>query len=115
MVRAGILKGPCHRFIFLRAFRAARIKKKAFAMLLKSNTAAHRCAIGMHVKDRKKNADALAARFQKFCFVDFLNIGDCAVCRRNHSALIGGIWPVWIAKKSDRVKNQRDKQKREPP
>ena len=84
-------------------------------MLLKRNTDVHRCAIGVHVKDRKKNADAFAARFQKFCLVDFLNIGDGAVRRRNHSALIGGIWPVWIAKKSDGVKNQRDKQKREPP
>ena len=37
------------------------------------------------------------------------------VRRRNDGALIGGIWPVWIAKKSDGVKNQRDKQKREPP
>ena len=84
-------------------------------MLLKSNTTAHRCAIGVHVKDRKKNADALAARLQKFCFVDFLNIGDGAIRRGNDSALIGGIWSIWIAKKSDRVKNQRDKQKRKPP
>jgi len=30
-------------------------------------------------------------------------------------ALIAGIWPVWVSKKSDGVKNQRDKQKREPP
>jgi len=84
-------------------------------MLLKCNTAGNGRAIGVHIKDGKKNADAFTPRFQKFFFVDFLNIGDCAVCRRDHSALIAGIWPVWIAKKSDGVKNQRDKQKREPP
>ena len=63
-------------------------------MLLKSNTAVHRRAIGVHIEDGKENADAFTPRFQKFFFVDFLNIGDCAVCRRDHSALIAGIWPV---------------------
>src|SRR5438045_8951850 len=108
---AGIVKGPCHRFIFLRAFREARIKKKAFAMLLKSNMAVHRRAIGVHIEDGKENADAFTSRFQIFFFVDFLNIGDCAVCRRDHSALIVGIWPVWIAITSEGVKTQREKQK----
>src|SRR2546428_13587618 len=84
-------------------------------MLLKSNTTAHRCAIGVHVKDRKKNADALAARLQKFCFVDFLNIGDGAISRGNDSALIGGILLIWIAKKNDFVKNYSVKQKYKNP
>ena len=40
------------------------------------------------------------------------NVGDGAVRRRNYSALIGRIGAVWIAKKSEGVKNQRDKNKR---
>src|SRR5207302_4123294 len=84
-------------------------------MLLKSNTAVHGCAIGVHVENGKENSNAFAARFQKFLFVDFLNVDDRAVRRRNHGALIGGIWPVWITEKSDGVENQRNKKKGEPP
>jgi len=84
-------------------------------MLLKSNTAANGRAIGVHIKDGKEDADAFSSRFQKFLFVDFLNVGNGAICRCDDSALIGGIGAVWIAKKSDGVENQRDKKKREPP
>ena len=84
-------------------------------MLLKDNTAGNGCAVGVHIKDGKENADTFAARFQKFLFVDFLNVGNGAICRCDDGAFISRVGAVWIAKKSDGVENQRHKKKREPP
>ena len=81
-------------------------------MLPKGNATGNRRAIGMHIKNGQENADAFTPRFQKFFFVDFLNIGNGAICGRDDGKLISGIGAIWIAKKSDGVENQRDKKKR---
>jgi len=84
-------------------------------MLLKDNTTGNGRAIGVHIKDGKKDADAFTPRFQKLVFIQFLNVGNGAICGCDDSTFISWVGTVWIAKKSDAVENQRDKKKREPP
>src|ERR1700726_1218474 len=60
---ARILKGPYHRFIFLRTIGPACIETQPLSMLTINHAATDRRAICMDVEDRQEDSDAT-----QFCF-----------------------------------------------
>ena len=100
-----IFERPGHRFIFLGAFRAARVETKPFTPLAKNNPPINRRAIGVDIEDGQENSDATRFCFQNIHLFDFGNVSNDSVSSRNDRARISGNTSFRIAEKEKCIKD----------
>src|SRR5260370_39272098 len=103
--RARILKGPFHRFIFLRTIGPARIETEPLSMLTINHATTDRRAICMDVEDRQEDSDTTQFCFQNLGFFDLDDIRHSSVSGRDDRAWICGDRASWIAQEENGVGN----------
>lgn len=79
-----------------------------------SNPAVDRGAVHVDIKDRKKNPDAAHATVGKFAFLDFHDIGNATVRRRDDDSGACGNLPSGIAEKPESEEQEDGGNRREP-
>jgi len=79
------------------------------------HTTVSRCPVDVHVENRKKNTDAAHAPVDQLRFLDFHDVGDASVGRRNNEARSVGNGAGRIAKKPEGESEQATGEDHQPP